>query len=189
MSYLNKPMPPQTKQEEKRSNEYFTEWFTVCGVAYAQFEHPLFIRAVRSLRPSYLPPTASTATTTYIDILIKKEDIALRQELDGKMLQIMADGSNDGGKHPLVHIVSVCDIGARLLAIIHHEPGKKLVAGVMIEDLKQTKTAMCKSGVDISYGCYIHDNENTEKLIGKKFVQEFNREQVGCGPHGLNKIM
>ncbi len=82
-----------------------------------KLSHPLFERACQSLRPSYTPCAPATAKSTYIEILISKEDEKLMDELNGKKVQVMMDKSDDNGKHPVVHVVVVCNVGTRLFII------------------------------------------------------------------------
>ena len=101
----------------------------------------------------------------------------------------MADGSEDGAKHPVVHIIGSGQFGSRIINIINPKAGTKMDAEYIYNALCRTRDGWFDAhGIDLLYGCYFHDNENTEKAVGKLFVEHENRGDAGCGPHGINQL-
>ena len=104
----------------------------------------------------------------------------------------MADGSENGGKQSVIHIVATGDFGgicARLIDIVYPAAGQKVTAEYIYTCLDDTRNGFFdKYGCDLDYGGYFHDNENTEKAVGRLFVQNESRGDAGCGSHGVNKL-
>ena len=189
-SYFNKVPPPMTGAEKDYSNKCWTEFFTVCGVKFALLQHPLFIKACKSLRPSYDPVCPKTAKLSYVKKLVNECNDEIKNVMNDKKIWVQCDGSENGQKEGVIHIIGSGTFGTRLINIIYHKPGAKVGADQIISDLENTRLSLLNGlGIVVHFGGYLHDNENTEKAVGRKFVEKYKRGHAGCGPHGYNKTM
>ena len=178
-----------TVPEREEAHKSWTLFFAACDVPIHLIEHPLFLRAVRSICPSYKPPSATCIKNRYINELVVDDTTLLRAELDDEKIWVSADGSENNSKETVIHILATGTFSTRLIEQIYHKPGTKITAERIHQDLIDCREGYFdKYGVDITYGAYLHDNENTEKKVGKLFRESEKRGDGGCGPHGCNKL-
>ena len=134
-SYFNKPQPPRSKPEIEYANKCWTEFFAVGKVHFKLMEHPLFAKACHSLRTSYNPITAKTATTNYVKKLKEENDEELKQCMNNSKIWVQCDGSENGQKQGVVHLIASGKFGTRLIGIKYHKRGQKVSADVLISEL------------------------------------------------------
>ena len=141
-SYFNKVPPPMTGLEKEYSHKCWTKFFTVCGVRYKLLQHPLFIKACKSLRPSYDPICPKTSKKTYVKKLREECDKDIKTVMNDKKICVQCDGSENGQKEGVVQIIGSCTFGTRLIGLLYHKSGAKVGADQLISDLEETRLSL-----------------------------------------------
>eukprot|EP01084_Bolivina_argentea_P055408 101596_1 len=121
-TYCSKPLPPLSNDESKRADAAFCQLFTVCAVPYNVMNHPLYKRAVRTLRPDYKPVSGQVSSGRVLDEISNEND-DLKEKIHNQKSSILADGSNNGARQSVIHVYAIGSFGVRLIDAIYHNDG------------------------------------------------------------------